>query len=121
MPTVDRRTNLETIVKNKRNYYRILHVQPDAPAAIIRASYRTLMQKLKQHPDLGGENWNASIINEAHEVLIDADKRRAYDRILFGETDRAVLGRQHPRQRHPKTAGDGEDDGWRPFKPKVMS
>ena len=120
MPTVDRRPKLEMSVKNKRNYYRILHVQPDAPTAIIRASYRTLMQKLKQHPDLGGENWNASIINEAHNVLTDAEKRRAYDRILFGEADRTVLGRQHPRQRRGKRAGDREEDGWRPFKPKVM-
>ena len=27
------------------DYYRILHVQPDAPAAIIHASYRTLLQR----------------------------------------------------------------------------
>jgi hypothetical protein len=39
--------------QNRRNYYRILHVQPDAPMEVIRASYRTLMQKLRFHPDLG--------------------------------------------------------------------
>jgi DnaJ-class molecular chaperone len=38
----------------KRNYYEILHVSRDAPAEIIRGSYRTLMQKLGHHPDLGG-------------------------------------------------------------------
>ena len=27
------------------DYYRILHVQPDAPAPIIHASYRTLVQR----------------------------------------------------------------------------
>lgn len=32
---------------NRRNYYRILQVQPDAPPEIIRASYRTLMKELK--------------------------------------------------------------------------
>ena len=105
-------------MKNKRNYYRILFVQPDAPTEVIRASYRTLMQKLMQHPDLGGEHWNASIINEAHQVLIDAKKRRAYDRVLFGEKDHAALGQQRPQQRHAKD--DQEDDGWRPFKPKVV-
>ena len=107
-------------MKNKRNYYRILHVQPDAPTEVIRASYRTLMQKLKQHPDLGGEHWNASIINEAHDVLVDIDRRHAYDRILFGEKDRAALGRQHLHQRQGATAPAMEEDGWRPFKPKVL-
>ena len=54
-------------MKNKRNYYRVLHVQPDAPKEIIRSSYRTMMQKLRMHPDLGGDDWNASLINEAYE------------------------------------------------------
>lgn len=107
-------------VKNKRNYYRILHVQPDAPTEVIRASYRTLMQKLKQHPDLGGEHWNASVINEAHEVLVDADRRHAYDRMLFGEKGRAALGRQHAQQRQNHDAQAAKDDGWRPFRPKTL-
>lgn len=107
-------------MKNKRNYYRILHVQFDAPPAVIRASYQTLMQKLKQHPDLGGEHANASIINEAYKVLMDAEKRRAYDRVLLGEQDRAALGRQHQRQRQDKDAPAQDDAGWQPFKPKVV-
>ncbi len=64
---------------NRRNYYRILHVQQDAPAEIIRSSYRTLMQKLRYHPDLGGDEWNASLLNEAWAVLSDERKRAAYD------------------------------------------
>ena len=107
-------------MKNKRNYYRILHVQPDAPTEVIRASYRTLMQKLRQHPDLGGENWNASIINEAHNVLADDARRRAYDRTLFGEKDHAALGQQHPHQRQGNETPAEDDDGWRPFRPKVI-
>ena len=66
-------------MKNRRNYYRILHVQPDAPCEIIKASYRTLMQKLKQHPDLGGDEWNAAIMNEAYTILTNPEKRAAYD------------------------------------------
>ena len=66
-------------MKNRRNYYRILHVQPDAPDAIIRASYRTLMQKLKAHPDLGGDDWNAALINEAFAVVMDPVRRALYD------------------------------------------
>ena len=66
-------------MKNRRNYYRILHVQPDAPAAIIKSSYRTLMQKLKAHPDLGGDDWNAALINEAFSVVMDPAGRARYD------------------------------------------
>jgi hypothetical protein len=64
---------------NRRNYYRLLHVQPDAPTEIIKASYRTLMQRLRMHPDLGGDDWNASLLNEAYAVLSNPDKRAAYD------------------------------------------
>ena len=64
---------------NRRNYYRILHVQFDAPPAVIKASYRTIMQKLRAHPDLGGDEWNASLINEARNVLLDPALRADYD------------------------------------------
>ena len=70
-------------MNNRRNYYRILQVQPDAPFEIIRASYRTLMRELKQHPDLGGELWSAEILNEAYETLNDSTRRTEYDRKLF--------------------------------------
>ncbi len=70
-------------MKNRRNYYRILQVQPDAPLEIIRACYHTLMHTLKKHPDLGGEHWNAVILNEAYETLSDMNKRAEYDKMLF--------------------------------------
>lgn len=68
---------------NQRNYYRILQVQPDASLEIIKTSYRTLMQKLKLHPDLGGDHWNASLINEAYNTLRNPDKRAEYDKELL--------------------------------------
>lgn len=64
---------------NRRNYYRILHVQPDAPEAVIRASYRTIMQRLRAHPDLGGDHRAAALLNEAYAVLTDPARRAAYD------------------------------------------
>ena len=70
-------------MKNRRNYYRILQVQPDAPTEVIRASYRTLMREMKKHPDLGGDTWDASVLNEAYETLSDPARRAAYDEELF--------------------------------------
>ena len=69
-------------MKNRRNYYRILHVQPDAPAAVIKSSYTALMLKLGHHPDLGGTHDASVLLNEAYAVLSDPEKRRAYDRTL---------------------------------------
>lgn len=67
-------------MKNRRNYYRILHVQPDAPLEIIKSCYRALLFKLKKHPDLGGNHWESALLNEAKDVLFDPGKRAAYDR-----------------------------------------
>lgn len=69
------------MVKDK-NYYEILHVMQDAPAEVIRATYRTMMQKMKMHPDLGGDQENAAIINEAYAVLMDPVARAKYDKSL---------------------------------------
>jgi len=70
-------------MKNRRNYYRILQVQPDAPTEVIHASYRAMMRDLKHHPDLGGSTYEAAVLNEAFETLHDPKRRAAYDRELF--------------------------------------
>lgn len=70
-------------MKNRRNYYRILQVQPDASPEVIRASYKAIMRELKAHPDLGGGHWNAAIVNKAYGILRDPTRRAAYDRALF--------------------------------------
>lgn len=70
------------MAEERRNLYRILHVQPEAPPEVIRASYRTLMSTLRVHPDLGGDNEAAARINEAYAVLSDPVRRAAYDRQL---------------------------------------
>ena len=67
---------------NRRNHYRVLHVQPDAPPEVIKASWRTLLSQLRQHPDLGGSHGQAVIVNEAWAVLGDAARRAAYDLTL---------------------------------------
>jgi hypothetical protein len=75
---------------NRRNYYRMLHVQPDAPLDVIKASYRALMMKMRLHPDLGGDHETAVVINTAYAVLSNPTRRQQYDQILR-ERDPHVL------------------------------
>ncbi len=78
-------------MQNRRNYYRVLQVQPDAPIEVIRASYRTLMRELKQHPDLGGSSSHAALLNEAYRTLSHPALRAEYDRKLFLRYSRQSL------------------------------
>jgi PilZ domain len=59
-----------------RDYYRILHVQPDAPAAIIHASYRTLAQRAQ---NTGKTPVEVALLDEAYAVLGDSSRRAVYD------------------------------------------
>lgn len=88
--------------EERRNLYRILHVQPEAPLEVIRASYRTLMSTLRAHPDLGGDPEAAARINAAYAVLTDPERRRAYDRSLKAGIGRAAV--PQPAAATPATA-----------------
>ena len=61
------------------DYYEILQVHPRASHEMINKAYRTLMGEMRGHPDLGGDEERAKLINEARTVLADPDLRRAYD------------------------------------------
>ncbi len=80
-----------------RDYYRILHVQPDAPLEVIRSSYRTLMQRMRTHPDLGGDNRRAAALNEAWAVLRNPQKRASYDAIRTASSAQRRRSRHEPR------------------------
>lgn len=67
------------MTEERRNLYRILYVQPEAPAELIAAAYRCLMTKLRHHPDLGGDHETAVRINHAYAVLSDPRQRKVYD------------------------------------------
>ncbi len=67
----------------RRNFYRILHIQPDAPMAVIKESYWVLMQKLVTHPELASPDWNVSLLNLAYSTLRDPLKRDVYDQELL--------------------------------------
>ena len=65
-----------------KDYYETLGVSRDAAAADIKRAYRKLARKY--HPDVSKEpNCEAQFkdVQEAYEVLKDADKRDAYNRL----------------------------------------
>ncbi|ALG66802.1 DnaJ C-terminal domain-containing protein [Beggiatoa leptomitoformis] len=65
-----------------KDYYQTLGVSRTASAEDIKKAYRRLVRKY--HPDVSKEKdaeQKIKEINEAHEVLQDADKRAAYDQL----------------------------------------
>ncbi|MDT7538795.1 MAG: molecular chaperone DnaJ [Actinomycetota bacterium] len=72
----------------EKDYYAVLGVPKDAPAADIKKAYRKLARDL--HPDKNPDNKAAEekfkAVSEAYDVLSDDTKRREYDeaRSLFG-------------------------------------
>src|SRR5438477_13217661 len=73
----------------KRDYYEVLGIQRSAGEDEIKKAFRGKARQL--HPDVNKEpdaEAQFKEVTEAYEVLIDADKRAAYDR--FGHA--AVSG-----------------------------
>lgn len=71
---------------DKPNYYQVLEVAATASQEVIRAAYKTLMQKY--HPDLQRSvevsNEKVLLIREAYDVLSDEEKRELYDKDVLG-------------------------------------
>jgi len=81
----------------KRCFYEILSVQRGASEADIKAAFRK--QAMKCHPDRNPGDKSAEHkfkeINEAYEVLKDADKRAAYDRFGHAAFEHGGMGPAH--------------------------
>jgi curved DNA-binding protein len=99
-----------------KDYYDILGVKPDASEADIKSAYRKLARKY--HPDknkeAGAEDKFKSI-NEANEVLKDAEKRRSYDELRAGGYRQGEQFRPPPGWHGQSGHGDTGDGDFSDF------
>ena len=73
----------------KRDYYEVLGVDKSASEDEIKRAYKKMARKY--HPDLNPDNKEAEEkfkeVNEAYEVLSDANKKARYDQYGFAGVD----------------------------------
>src|SRR2546430_1064804 len=81
---------------NKRDYYEVLGVGRSATEEEVKRAYRKLAVQF--HPDKNPDDPHAEEkfkeLGEAYDVLMDPDKRAAYDR--FGHVDFFTFRRHVP-------------------------
>lgn len=77
---------------DKRDYYEVLGIQKGASDAEIKKAYRSMAKKY--HPDMNPGNAEAEAkfkeVNEAYDVLSDADKKAKYDQYGHAAFDPAA-------------------------------
>jgi curved DNA-binding protein CbpA len=67
-------------MRDEKDHYKLLQLDPEADPEVIRAAYRALARKL--HPDddfTGIEEYRLKELTRAYKILSDPDERKAYD------------------------------------------
>ena len=93
------------------DYYKILELDKSATTDQVKKAYRKLARKY--HPDLNPDNKEANKmfqqINEAHEVLIDPEKRKKYDQ--YGKDWQHAEQFEQQRTRQQNSGGGQRFEG----------
>ena len=75
---------------DKRDYYEVLGLDKSADEASIKKAYRSLAKKY--HPDMNPGDKEAEAkfkeVNEAYDVLSDAEKKAKYEQMMAQVTER---------------------------------
>lgn len=101
-----------------KNFYDILGVLKSASKGEIQKAFRNLAKKY--HPDLNPNNKAIEIkfkkINEAYEILKDEEKRKEYNKKLFGGTaEKAEKFQKTTKQTKTKFDFSSIDDSFENF------
>lgn len=86
-----------------KDYYAILHVRENAGAAEIKRAYRLLA--VKYHPDKNPSHEAEELfkeINEAYDVLSDANKKFFYDQRRYNHLHKVVVEEPVKTHRDPR-------------------
>nr|WP_315235351.1 J domain-containing protein [uncultured Albidiferax sp.] len=96
------------------NYYELLEVSPNASKEVLRAAYKSLMQR--HHPDKHQADSamanRAALIAQAYGVLSDAGQRAAYDAQLKQTAVRPALPTGYTAPRPRRTAAPATTSNW---------
>jgi len=98
------------------DYYKILGLDKNTKAADIKNAYRKMARKF--HPDLNPNDEKAKEkfqqINEANEVLSDAEKRKKYDKFgkdwQHADTNENAERQQRSSRNQPNYSSQGYND-----------
>lgn len=102
------------------NHYEMLELSRDCTTEDVKSAYRRL--SARAHPDVGGTTGMFILLQQAFEVLSDAQKRAAYDQELFGNNTGASAAQdttQDPTQAQSQNTSPEGEAGLRTVEPNL--